>query len=331
MRVVLFSEVNSKFGAPVLLRLFDYPGVELAGLVTSPEGRLCDYYTGEPDPVDLAELARSAGVPVLRPPKVNRTTLCEQLRGLQPDLFLLANYQQILRQWLLDLPAEGTVNFHPSPLPRYAGLAPFFWMAKNAERDGGVSAVWTTTEIDGGPLIAQRPVALNGTETAGRIRELHFHASWQLLEDVLPSLIDRSYTLTPQDPHRRTYFSRPGDDEYRVDWSAPTATVLQTIRASLPTPGALTSPKSGRSLRIVGAKPLRNMFAGAAQPGDIRRGADGEAFVRTGDGWVSVDAVVLGDAESGHRVAVADLPALPALFYTAERHFDRDRRIGVGG
>lgn len=328
MRIVLFSEVNSKFGAPILTRLLDYPGIDLVGLVTSPDGRLCDYYVDEPDPVDLAELARAAEVAVFRPMEVNRLTLVEQLRRLNPDFFAIGNYQQILRQWLLDIPANGTVNFHPSPLPRYAGLAPFFWMAKHGEHEGGVSAVWTTTEIDGGPLLAQRPVVLSGTETAGRIRDLHFHASWQLLDEVLPDLIDQTYTLTPQDARQRTYFGRPNNEDYLLDWSAQTTTVLQTIRASLPGPGALTVAESGRPLRIAAARPEKARRSRAARPGEVQRGEHGEAIVRTGDGWVSVDAVVLGSAPGGARVRVADLPALPTTFRVFAE-FDSRHKIGA--
>lgn len=103
----------------------------------------------------------------------------------------------------------GALNFHPSPLPRYAGLAPFYWMSENHETQGGVSAVRTTAGLDEGPLVAQQLLALTGGETAREIRDMHFAASWRLFDLVLPTLLDRSYRTWDQDLSKRTYFGHP--------------------------------------------------------------------------------------------------------------------------
>lgn len=329
IRIVLFSEVNSKFGSPILTRLLNYPDIDLVGLVTSPDGTLCDYYVDEPDPVDLAAIGETAGVVTLRPPKVNNSGVVTRLRRLRADYFVIGNYQQILGQDMLDVPAEGTINFHPSPLPRYAGLAPFFWMAKHGEHDGGVSAVWTTTEIDGGPLIAQRQVVLKGTETAGRVRDLHFQASWQLVEDVLPMLLNRSYELRPQNLTQRSHFGQPDEQGYCLDWTASTDHVLRTVRASLPVPGALTIADSGYPLRIMAIRSKPNLGSTGAEPGSVRRGQDGAAEVRTGDGWVSLDKIRLGDSRDAPITPVTNLPALPTMLRSATAQADASRTLSA--
>ncbi len=45
-RFVLFTETNSKYGAPVLRRLLEYPGTEVVALVVREPGVLCEYYVG---------------------------------------------------------------------------------------------------------------------------------------------------------------------------------------------------------------------------------------------------------------------------------------------
>lgn len=220
-KFVLFSETNSVFGAPVLSRLADHPAVDLPAVVVREPGRLCDYYLGDADQVDLAMQADSHGIRVLRPAQVNDPAVVEQLRKLEPDFFIVANYQQILRDELLGVPACDTINFHPSPLPCYAGLAPFYWMALNHETEGGVSAVKMTRGLDDGPIVAQHLLRLCGHETVAEIRDSHFHASWRLFDLVLPTLIDRTYRPVPQDATRRSYFSSPPHhaqpDEMLVD------------------------------------------------------------------------------------------------------------------
>jgi Formyl transferase len=48
----------------------------------------------------------------------------ERLRGIQPDLCVTAAYGNILPRAFLDIPRCGTLNIHPSLLPRWRGAAP---------------------------------------------------------------------------------------------------------------------------------------------------------------------------------------------------------------
>lgn len=219
--IVFFSETNFAFGAPILERLLAHPHIEVAGVVVRESGYLCDYYLNDVEQVDLAIQASRQNVLVLRPERVNDPSIIAKLREMEPDFFIVANYQQILRDELLSVPHFDTINFHPSPLPRYAGLAPFYWMAHNHETEGGVSAVKMTRGLDDGPIVAQQLLRLSGYETASEIRDSHFNASWRLFDLILPTLIDRTYRTTPQDMTHRSYFSSPPGheqpDEMSVD------------------------------------------------------------------------------------------------------------------
>lgn len=294
--VVLLSEANSKFGAPVLRRLLDHRDIDVVALVTRPVGVLCDYYVNEPDPVDLAQLAEAAGTRVLRPVDVNRPEVVARLEALRPDYFIIANYQQIMREPLLAVPAIASVNFHPSPLPRYAGLAPFFWMAKNGERHGGVSAALTGTGIDDGPLLAQHELPLAGTETAAQIRDSHFEASWRLFDAVLPTLVDRSFHAVPQDLANRSYYGRPAPQDYEVALAEPTRRVVSTVRAASPGLGATLCTIGGQKMRVLGVEPVAEPPAvSRPQPGRVYRRA-GQLVARTADGWLGLTCMKVSEA-----------------------------------
>lgn len=291
IRIVLFSEINSRLGGPFLSVLADHPQVDLAAVVTSPPGRQCAYFQGEPDPVDLERQAREAGIPVLRPRRVSAPESVAALRELRADYFIVANFQQIFTPELLALPGEIVVNFHPSPLPRYAGLAPFYWMVRNGERFSAVSAIEMAEGIDSGPVIMQREVPVDGTETALTLRTAQEEANVEMLRELLPELADRSFIRVPQNPALRTYFSAPRDEDHLIDFRAPAATVQQIVRAGYRRPGAHTFRADGTRLTILGVAPAGGVhLPPPAAPGTVRRDADG-VFVAAADEWLRVTAI----------------------------------------
>ncbi|HEU5378276.1 MAG TPA: formyltransferase family protein [Ktedonobacteraceae bacterium] len=288
IRLVLFSEINSKFGFPFLQRLTAHPLVNVVGLVTSPTGKVCPYYVDEVEQVDLEQEARRQGIPVFRPAKVNDAALIDTLQSLQADYFLIANYQQIFKSSLLAVPQIATINFHPSPLPRYAGWGPFFWMAKYAERLGGVTAIIVNTQIDGGPILAQRSIQLSGTETALEIRQRHFEESFKLLDATIPRLVRGELRATPQNLAHRTYFGKPGEQDYQIDWNLDAETVLRTIRAGYRSPGAYALTESGEKFVILSAERADKRIP--AQPGTTLCESS-QVFVAVKDGWLHITTI----------------------------------------
>lgn len=208
-RFVLITETNSLFDYEFLRRLLADERSVLSAVITRTPGVLCAYYLDDDVQVDVASDARANGVDVYQPEDPNAPEIVEAMRTLAPDYIIVANYQLQVGRALRDVPTVDIINFHPSPLPRYAGLAPYFWMAKNHETQGGVSAIRMSAGLDDGPLIAQQLLSLRGDETADEIRSSHFEASWRLFELVLPTLHDRSYRSWPQDLSLRTYYGAP--------------------------------------------------------------------------------------------------------------------------
>ena len=290
INIVLFSEINSKFGYPFFRELMGDSRVNLLALVTSAPGKLCDYYLNESDIVDLESEASSLGIPVYRPKTVNAPSLIQELKELCPDYFIIANYQQILKQDLLDVPIQDTINFHPSPLPRYAGLAPFFWMARNGERFGGVTALVTTVTIDGGPILSQREILLGGTEASLEIRDIHFRESLLLLKDVLSKLDQRKYETYPQDLTKRTYFGHPKSADYVIPWDSSQEEVLSIIRASSPDPGAITYVNGLHRFTVLEAESFEAPITPLQSPGSTIL-VQGKLLVATSDGWVEIKAI----------------------------------------
>ena len=316
VRIVLFSEVNSKLGSPFLDLLFRHPMVDLAAVVTSPPGTLCSYFVDDRVHVDLERQGEALGVRVLRPTAVNAPAVIAELEGLRPDYFIVANFQQIMKPPLLAVPRAAAINFHPSPLPRYAGLAPFYWMARSGEQYGAVTAIEMDSGIDTGHIVMQRAMPLTGQETALKLRTAQEAANVRMLADLLSELIDESFVRTPQNFEHRTYYGRPTAENHLVDFDRPGEDVRRVVRAGYRKPGARVALPDGTSLVILGVA-----VAGSANrdpielAGTVRHTAVG-LFIAARDEWIRVISV----EHNGREVLVSDCDDLPIDGTVLTRH-----------
>ncbi|WP_297501391.1 formyltransferase family protein [Ferrovum sp.] len=288
MRVVLFTEHNSPYGAEVMRRLHSHRDISALTIVTRGNGILCDYYLLDAMQVDLVEETKSLGIPLIQQENLDAPDFLQRIRFFDPDVLVLANYQKKVNKILSATARIAAINFHPSPLPRYAGLAPFFWMAKQGELVGGVSCCLVADVIDSGDLLAQTTVPLSGTETKGEIRDRHFTAAYNLVSPVMSQLARLDFNLIQQDASRRTYFSRPSVTDLIIDWTKGTVSVMRTIRAGAPFPGACAILINGRGVRITDAEiyPEKSL----AHPGTVIY-RHSLPIVATSDGWVRINAI----------------------------------------
>jgi methionyl-tRNA formyltransferase len=128
----------------------------------------------------------------LHEPKEGRTDVQEMflstLERLEPDLCITAAYGNMLPQRFLNLPPLGTLNIHPSLLPKYRGAAPVNRCLENGDTLTGVSLAYTVLKCDAGPVLAQKEVKLSGDEQAPELLERLFSLGTELLLEKLPEV-----------------------------------------------------------------------------------------------------------------------------------------------
>lgn len=246
--IILFSEVNSKFGMPFFERLYNCGHFNIKAFVTTPKGKLCSYYIGESNPVNLEKYAKNHNIPVYRPQNIKSTNFISEMLKYNPDYILVANYQKIFSQELIDLPKYLTLNFHPSPLPRYAGLNPFFWMARNGEKSSGVSCIALSPRIDGGKIVKQLPVKLSGNETTREVRDILFSKSLTLLDEVINDIVENKISLKDQDLKNRQYYSNPTEKDMTLTHDMNIEEAKHMLNACFPN-GAIVNI-NGESLKV---------------------------------------------------------------------------------
>lgn len=128
-------------------------GFDIVRAVSNPPARTGRKKVLQPCPVQA--LAESEGVPILTPATARDEDFLAELENLRPDLCVTAAYGQFLPQRFLDIPKFGTLNVHPSLLPRYRGASPVQRCLEAGDSETGVTVAFTVLKMDAGPVVRQ--------------------------------------------------------------------------------------------------------------------------------------------------------------------------------
>jgi methionyl-tRNA formyltransferase len=173
-------------------------------------------------PTDPIAIARSRRIVWIRAHRVNSPAVIDWLKARRPDLFCITTFPQLLGEELLSVPKIGTINLHPSLLPRYRGPSPLFWMARNGEREGGVTIHWVDAGEDTGDIILQEAFPIRDGMTSEELeRQVIEVGSWLMGRAVeMIARAGRSVLSRAQGEGHRDPRPRPEDAEINPAWGA---------------------------------------------------------------------------------------------------------------
>ena len=160
MRVVFMG--TPAFGAAVLRRLVE-DGWNVIAAYTQPDKPKNRGMKLTASPVK--EYAVTAGIPVYQPVSCRDEAVLAELRGLEPDVIVVAAYGKILPQALLDIPKTAIINVHSSLLPQYRGAAPINWAILNGDSETGVSVQYMVRELDAGDILLSKTTPASSSRT----------------------------------------------------------------------------------------------------------------------------------------------------------------------
>lgn len=216
--------------------------------------------------------AQELGVTCLSPPTVNAPEFCEGIRSLAPDVFVVADYGEILSEEVLSLPPLGAFNLHASILPSYRGAAPVVHAILNGEEETGVTLFRIERGLDSGPVLACVRTPIEEGETAGELEERLSVLSAGLLAQQLPLIARGDAAGVPQDPACATLAPKISKADGLIDWDRPVRAVHDFVRAMSPWPLACSflSPSQGKPARVsILRAALSGEQGGGQEPGTV--------------------------------------------------------------
>ncbi len=121
----------------------------------------------------------------IRQPQAFTPEFTSHLKSLNADLFVVGAYGQILPKELIDIPRLGTINIHPSLLPKYRGASPIQSAILSGDAKTGVTFIKMDEQMDHGDIVSQLEEEIKPTDTFESLAVRLF----DLAADKLPGLI----------------------------------------------------------------------------------------------------------------------------------------------
>jgi methionyl-tRNA formyltransferase len=286
------------FSVPVLERLLS-DGYDVVSVYTQP-----DKEAGRGRSVISSAVKKTAleyGIPVEQPDQLKSVNVLDTLRRYHPDYIVVFSYGQILPQAVLDIPAGGCINVHPSLLPKYRGAAPVVSAILGGDVFTGVTIMKMSVKLDAGDILAQSQVPVADYDTAVILTEKLSLTAARMVPDILYQLRQGAVTPRPQDDSLATYSTRLSKKDGEIDWSLGAVDIQRRVRAFDPWPGCFTTFR-GKQLKIIAARlypALPDIRVGQVILLDDRR----VMGVGTGQGILGVTEV---QPEGKRRMAAGD-------------------------
>jgi len=291
MRIVVHGQ--QAFGKSVLEALLER-GENIVGVYCAP-----DPQGGRVDPLKEAALARS--LPVFQPRSFrNKPEVWEEFARLKADLCVMAYVTLIVPEQVLYQPARGTIQYHPSLLPKHRGPSSINWPIIAGETRTGLTIFWPDQGLDTGPILLQKEVEIRDSDTLG---SLYFDRLYPMGVAALVEAVDLvragKAPKIVQDEALATYEGWCKKEHVQVDWQQPLQTVWNLIRGADPQPGAWTTHE-GTTVLLHDAKKVAAATSG--RPGEVVAIDDAGMTIAAHGGQILVTRV---RPEGGQKVSAA--------------------------
>lgn len=279
MRIALIGQ--AAFGEKVLQALSG-KGEEIVGVYTSPD------IPGKANP--LRELAVQLSIPIFQPQRMRTPDVYAGYIKLKPELNIMAFVTDILPESILNYPEFGTIQYHPSLLPKHRGGSAINWAIINGETRTGITIFWPDKGIDTGPVLLQKEVEISPDDTVG---SLYFNKLFPLgIEALVESvgLIEKGIApRLPQDESQATYEGLCTAKDAVINWHQPATKIYNLIRGTNPQPGATTHFR-GKRIKVFDSELLPGT---SGLPGEIVSTTEQGFVVAAIDGAILIKRVQL--------------------------------------
>lgn len=238
MKYIFFG--TPRFAAIVLKKLVD-ARLKPVALVCNPDepvGRK-KILTAPPTKI----IAQVNNIPVFQPKKLSE--IKDELKNINADVFIVAAYNKIISEEIINITKFGTIGIHPSLLPKYRGASPIQTAILNGDKETGGDLFLIDKEIDHGPVLASTKCEILEKDGYETLEKKLAELGAELLIENLSEYLSGKLKAKEQDHSKATFTKKFSTEDGHVDLEkdAPEL-IFNKIRALNPDPGVFAFIKT---------------------------------------------------------------------------------------
>lgn len=297
MKIAIIGQ--QEFGKSVLDALVAR-GDDIVGVFCAPEKE-----GAKPDPMRLA--AEAHGLRAFQFPSLKTPEATAAMRAINADIGIMAFVLQFAPQEFVNIPKHGTIQYHPSLLPKYRGPSSINWPISRGETETGLTIFRPTDGLDEGAIILQKTTPISENDTLGTVYfDRLFPMGVAAMLEAADLVVAGNHTETVQDESKATYEGWFRANESKINWHNHVDVVHNLIRGCDPAPGAWTM-HGGKKVQLFGSRkhPVRTFGAVKGKPGEVASVGD-SVVINAQGGQIEVMKL---KHEDGKKVGVAEFAA----------------------
>ena len=296
MRIAIIGQQD--FGKAVL-EAFIARGDEVAAVFCAPEKE-----GARPDALRAA--AEEKKLKVYQFKSLRAPEAAQALSETKADIGIMAFVLQFAPPEFVNIPKHGTIQYHPSLLPKFRGPSSINWPLIKGESETGLTIFRPSDGLDEGAVILQKRTPVSDDDTLGTVYfDRLFPMGVAAMLEAADLVVAGKHKELMQDESRASYEGWCREGEARVNWASHVDFIHNLIRGCDPAPGAWTT-HNGEKLQLFGSKKhlVRTFGAVKGKIGEVTAVSGSSMFITAQGGQIEVAKGKLG---SGKKVSPADL------------------------
>src|SRR3954465_3642465 len=296
MKIAIIGQQD--FGKSVL-EAFLARGDTVAAVFCAPEKE-----GAKADPLRIA--AQEKGLKVHQLPNLKGPEAIQAMKDANADIGIMAYVLQFAPQEFVSIPKHGTIQYHPSLLPKYRGPSSINWPLSPGEKKTGLTIFRPTDGLDEGPVILQKETEVSENDTLGTVYfDRLFPMGVKAMLEAADLVVAGKHKEVVQDESQATYEGWFRANEAKLHWHNHVDFIHNLIRGADPAPGAWTT-LNGKKVQLFDSRKelVRTFGTVKGKIGEVVEAKDGRMVITAQGGRIHVGKAKLGD---GKKVAAAEL------------------------
>jgi methionyl-tRNA formyltransferase len=296
MKIAIIGQQD--FGKAVL-EAFLKRGDEVAAVFCAPEKE-----GARPDALRVA--AQEKGLRVHQFKSLKAPEAVEAMKAAGADIGIMAFVLQFAPQDFVNIPKHGTIQYHPSLLPKYRGPSSINWPISRGEKETGLTIFRPTDGLDEGAIILQKKTPVGPDDTLGSVYfDRLFPMGVEAMVEAADQVVAGKHKEIVQDESLASYEGWFREAEAKISWNNHVDVIHNLIRGCDPAPGAWTT-FNGVKLQLFGSRKhlVRTFGAVKGKIGEVTAVSATSLFITAQGGQIEAAKGKLGD---GKKVSPAEL------------------------